>query len=256
MPDAGLDPGMLCTLALPIRMTAFVRRVRAGVMAGVIATMQAASTLAAVPDGAGPLPIYVTPYYDSKGPQVRVGQWSAALAEADRGSIAGIAAAMAREQPTLTVAAMYVLAIRLYDLGERDAAVRWFYAAQYRARLFHALLDPARVGTMGSPAFELNSAHAAFQQLAGPYLNGYAGCDRDKWLAAIAVVRAEHRRPVDLAALYPSVAFVPAGQWAARNDEVNAGLGKLAEHVETRWEEMRAQRAANDADRRFCRPAS
>lgn len=235
-----------------MRLNAFVLCLRAGIAAAAIAMTQAGSTFAAIPDGAGPLPIYVTPYYDSKGPQVRVGKWSAALAGADRSSIAGVAAAMAREQPTLTVAAMYVLAIRLYDLGERDAALRWFYAAQYRARLFHALLDPARVGTMGSPAFELNAAHAAFQQLAGPYLNGYAGCDRDKWLAAIAVVRAEHRRPVDLAALHPSVAFVPAGQWVARNDEVNAGLGKLAEHLETRWEEMRAQRAANDADRRFC----
>jgi hypothetical protein len=201
-----------------------------------------------------PIPVYITPFYNSKGPEISVGKYSRQLASADRQSIKAIVKAMQEEGRTLSVAAMYVASIRLYDLGYRDDAVRWFYAAQYRGRLFQTLLDRSKVGGIGSSAFELNSAHGAFQQLVGQFVNGYAGCDKDKWVAVLESVRSENRSPPDLAAIYPSVGFLPAEQWAVKNDEINTGLGKFVEHLNANWPVMKAQRAKNNLDEKFCQP--
>ena len=69
---------------------------------------------------------------------------------------------------------LYVAAIRLYDLGYRKEAIYWFYSAQYRGRQFGVLLDQTKMGSIGSPGFELLHAQNAFYQLVGPYINGYA----------------------------------------------------------------------------------
>ena len=45
-------------------------------------------------------------------------------------------AALLAQAGTLPPAALYMLAARLFAAGKRDAAVRWFYVAQLRAR-FH-----------------------------------------------------------------------------------------------------------------------
>ena len=159
---------------------------------------------------------------------------------------------MGREKDSLPVVAMYVAAVRLYELGYYDEAVQWFYAAQYRARLFESLLDQREVGGVGSMAFELKSAHSAFYQLVGPYINGYAGCDKEEWLSAIEKVQAENRDPPDLAAIYPAIEFVAANQWDAKNLEIARGLGDLAEHLDSEWSKVEAGRAQSMMDERFC----
>ena len=78
--------------------------------------------------------INVTPYYDSNGPKVSVGEHSKKLANADAKSISQLSADLKKEKDKLRAEVMYVTAIRLYDLGQKDEAVYWFYTAQYRAR--------------------------------------------------------------------------------------------------------------------------
>jgi hypothetical protein len=196
--------------------------------------------------------IYVTPFYNSEGPQVDVGRFSRELASADRESILEIAGAMEQELATLPVVTMYVAAIRLYDLGHRDEAVVWYYRAQHRASLFQAVLDPRRIGHMGSPAFELNSAHYAFNLLSGEHINGYAGCDGEKWAAVLDRLQAEIEALPDFTRIYPSVAFIPAKQWPSKNAEQAAKQRELAEYLKTHLPELKAERAENDADARFC----
>src|SRR3954454_21931432 len=118
--------------------------------------------------------VYITPYYNSKGPTIDVGPFSSGLATKNESEFVATLAKMKKSWDTLNFAETYVAAIRLYDLGFRNESVYWFYSAQYRGRLFGSLIDQEKTGSIGSPGFELLHATAAFQQLVGPYINGYA----------------------------------------------------------------------------------
>src|ERR1044071_3883982 len=123
--------------------------------------------------------VYVTPYYNSKGPEISVGRFSAGLRSANENEFVATIAQMKRDWDRLTFPELYVGAIRLYDLGYRKEAVYWFYSAQYRGRQFGVLLDQGKMGSIGRPGFELLHAQNAFYQLVGPYINGYAFGDID-----------------------------------------------------------------------------
>src|SRR5947207_10973563 len=113
---------------------------------------------------------YITPYYDSKGPEVKVGRFSSGLASAKEEDFLATIAQMKEDWDRLTFPELYVAAIRLYDLGYRKESVYWFYSAQYRGRQFGVLLDQTKMGNIGSPGFELLHAQNAFYQLVGTYI--------------------------------------------------------------------------------------
>jgi hypothetical protein len=64
-----------------------------------------------------PIPVLVSPFYSSEGIQVYVGDYSRQLETADRQELTGLAQEMAQHRDELTPEQMFVLAIRLYDLG-------------------------------------------------------------------------------------------------------------------------------------------
>src|SRR5438874_13745553 len=109
--------------------------------------------------------VYVTPYYNSKGPEVKVGRFSSGLASAKEDEFLATIAEMRKDWDRLTFPELYVAAIRLYDLGYRKEAVYWFYSAQYRGRQFGVLLDQTKMGSIASPGFEQLHAQNAFYQL-------------------------------------------------------------------------------------------
>jgi hypothetical protein len=123
--------------------------------------------------------IYVTPYYNSKGPLTDVGPFSSGLAAKNEPKFVATIEKMKKSWDTLNFPEMYVGAIRLYDLSFRKESIYWFYSAQYRGRLFGGLIDRDKMSSMGDPGFELFQAQNAFQQLVGPYINGYAFGDID-----------------------------------------------------------------------------
>ena len=210
---------------------------------------------AATPLPAGlaePIPFYVTPYYNSEGPEINVGPLSQALLYATPDTIVPIAEGLRPALPYQPAVVLFVLAVRLFDLGQRDEGLYWFYQAQYRARLLHHLLDSERVGEMFDPAFDLESAHGAFMDLAGPFFNGYAGCSQARWLGVIARVRADNQTAPDFSLIYPNLALRPAAEWPALNQQVNEGMSQLAEALRAGWDEMQAQRRANGTHERFC----
>lgn len=177
------------------------------------------------------MPVYVTPYYNSKGPAIRVGKFSKELSSATAESILDVVKKMKKEWQTLSAEAMYVTAIRLYDTGHKDEAVFWFYSAQYRARVLHAIIPAEAIGTIGEPGFERQQALGAFFQLAGQYINGYAFGDLEKLGKVLDQVVSENAKVADYKEIYPKQMFIPEEEWAEKSDGVAEGLKGLRKQI-------------------------
>jgi len=218
------------------------------------APSQVSSTKIAIPPTStySPLPIAVSPFYNSEGHQVEVGSFSQQLSTSDFQELSAVVQEMAKQKDVLTPEQMFVLSIRLFDLGDNDHAVYWFYEAQFRAKLFLIALDPSHVGSIGDPSFELPTAYNAFTQLSGEYINGYAGCDIENWVSIAETVRNDNPKPPDLEKLFPGVVFVESSQWQMLNDQVAAGLGVLTNYLSENKGTIQQQRKDNNADARFC----
>src|SRR5215471_12186703 len=67
--------------------------------------------------------VYVTPYYNSKGPAIDVGRFSNGLAAKSEPEFVATIAKMKKSWDTLNFPETYVTAIRLYDLGFRKESI-------------------------------------------------------------------------------------------------------------------------------------
>jgi hypothetical protein len=146
---------------------------------------------------------------------------------------------------------VYVAAIRLYDLGFRKESIYWFYSAQYRGRLLATLIDQEKMGSIGSTGFELFQAQNAFQQLVGPYINGYAFGNIDQLIPIIERVQREGKVVPDLTRIYPSVALKPKPEWDAGNKELNEGLTKRLITLKNEKESIKQQKIEHDMEAKF-----
>lgn len=122
--------------------------------------------------------IYVTPYYeaarDAGGtPKVNVAKgYDELLASNRTEDVARVRDDIARNNALSTPMTLMVLAIRLYDVGLRDDAVFWLYAAKNRYFTLQAVAD------IRTPQLvQVEEAVRNFATLAGPVINGYAFCD-------------------------------------------------------------------------------
>jgi KaiC/GvpD/RAD55 family RecA-like ATPase len=184
-------------------------------------------------NGRPAMPIYITPFYDSKGLKVSVGDTSKKLASADAKTILEVSSELKKERDKLRAEVMYVAAIRLYDLGHKDEAVYWFYTAQYRARVFTSILDKEKVGNIGSEAFELKQAYASFNQLAGEYINGYAFGELPKFEKTLLKVVEEGKSLPKFGDVYPKVKFVDEDELVAA---IQTTLNTAEQYAATPWE--------------------
>jgi hypothetical protein len=186
--------------------------------------------------------VYVTPYYDSKGLSVSVGRFSSGLASAKEDEFVATIIKMKKDWDQLTFQQLYVAAIRLYDLGYRKEAVYWFYTAQYRGRQFGIFLDQSKMGSIGSPGFELLQAQNAFFQLVGPYINGYAFGDTDGLVKVVERVQQKGRRIPDLRTTYPNVTFRSKSEWESANTDLADGMSKLISTLKEKRDDIRRER--------------
>jgi hypothetical protein len=144
----------------------------------IVAALVAVQGVAAVAEPVRRIAIYVEPFYraaDSPDgrPTVAVGEpFSAMLASNRREDILAARDRVVADPRVITPMTMMVLAIRLYDMGLRDDAVFWFYAAKYRYAVLAGMVD-----TNAAVLAEAGQAVRAFATLAGPVINGYAFCD-------------------------------------------------------------------------------
>ena len=195
--------------------------------------------------------VYITPYYNSKGPAIDVGPFSSGLASKNEPEFVATIAKMKQSWDALNFAETYVAAIRLYDLGFRKESIYWFYSAQYRGRLFASLIDQEKMGSIGSPGFELFHAPNAFQQLVGPYINGYAFGDIDQLIPIIEKVQQEGNVVPDLTKIYPRVTFKPKSEWDAGNKGLNKGLTKLLIALKNDKASIKQQRVERGMETKF-----
>jgi hypothetical protein len=197
--------------------------------------------------------VYVAPYYNSHGPAIEVGKASAGLASKNDKKFVATIQSMKRHWKELAFSEMYVAAIRLYDAGYRNEAVYWFYSAQYRGRQFALLVDRNKIGSIGSPGFELFHAQDAFLELVGPYINGYAFGDPDSLAKTIRRVQSENRSVAGLRAIYPGVAFTDVAAWKAQNEQLNQGMDKLVAMLGNQKDQIKRQRVQNGIEAQFSR---
>src|ERR1041385_6764221 len=195
--------------------------------------------------------VYITPYYNSKGPTIEVGPFSSGLAAKNESEFVATIAKMKKSWDTLNFPETYIAAIRLYDLGFRKESIYWFYSAQYRGRLFASLIDRDKMGSIGDPGFELFQAQNAFQQLVGPYINGYAFGDIDQLVPTIGRVQDEGKIVPDLTKIYPRVAFKPKPEWDAGNKGLNEGLTKLLLTLKNEKASIKQQRIEHGMEAKF-----
>jgi hypothetical protein len=216
-----------------------------------VASCCAGSGRAQATKDAGRIEIYVTPYYNCAGPRINIGQYSEGLSAKSDAKFVATISRMKQNWANLSFIELYVGAIRLYDMGYRNEATYWFYSAQYRGRVFATLLDERKKGSIGDTGFELSQAQNAFQQLAGPYLNGYAFGDIERLAGIIDTVQKEGAALPDLSEIYPGVVFKNKSEWEAGNKEVNEGLSKLRATVMEQKESIKQQRIKSGTEARF-----
>src|SRR5438067_894030 len=195
--------------------------------------------------------VYITPYYNSEGPVVEIGRFGKGLAAKDEPEFVETILKMKQSWNGLRFPEMYVAAIRLYDLGFRNESIYWFYSAQYRGRLFASLVDQERMGSMGAPAFELVQTANAFQQLVGPYLNGYAFGDIDRLIQIVERVQKENKTVPDLERLYPGVTFKRRSDWNVGNESLNEGLTKFLRMLKDQKTTLKKTRIENGTEAKF-----
>jgi hypothetical protein len=181
--------------------------------------------------GESKIPIYISPFYDSNGPTIRVGPYSTELAEATTESMPELVTRMKNDWAMLPVELMYVTSIRLFDLGFQDSAVYWFYSAQYRSRLFMSVIAADSEVTAGSAAGEWLSAQNAFFELAGPHINGFAFSKPAMLQDTIRLVVSESEPLPQLRSIYPALKFKNNESWDEENQGVAKGLKKLLELI-------------------------
>jgi len=107
------------------------------------------------------------------------------------------------------------------------------------------------MGSMGDPGFELFQAQNAFQQLVGPYINGYAFGDIDQLVPIIERVQREGKIVPDLTKIYPRVAFKPKSEWDAGNKALNEGMTKLLMTLKNEKATIKQQRIERRMEAKF-----
>ena len=213
----------------------------------------ASSALAADP---GRIDAYVTPYYNSSGPVIRIGTFGPGLASADRDRFVATIFQMKKQWSRLNFIELYVAAIRLYDLGYRNEATYWFYSAQYAGRQFALLVNQKALGSVGDRSFELYHAQDAFFELVGPNVNGYAFGNVDSLVSIIRKVQRVNQTVPNLQSIYPGVVFASKSSWQRTNADLNSGLQSLAVQLASQKSEIEAQRAKNGTQARFSQVTS
>lgn len=194
--------------------------------------------------------VYITPFYNSEGPQINAGAFSLGLSSTNEAQFAATIREMKRTWASLTFVELYVAAIRLYDMGFRKESVYWFYSAQYRGRLYSALLDKKQISGDGSEGIEfLNTFH----QLVGPYINSYAACDTNHWIETIQRVKEECKKIPSMKGSYPTVAFLASSKWAEQNEQLRDGLEELLTAVKEQAAELKRKRIESGVEDQFCK---
>jgi hypothetical protein len=224
----------------------------------VIAALALAANTAGAAEPVRRIAIYVQPYYEAARtpdgkPRVAIGQtYDELLASNKKEDIVAAKERVETDPRVVTPMTMMVLAIRLYDMGLRDDALFWFYAAKARYTTLEDVID-IRMSGLIAPSEAVKS----FAVLAGPVINGYAFCNRAKQHATnLKAIEWAENNPYRV--LFMSQLTAKDGDRAANLRTSIAEQKAYAERERARFDgpkfasEFAADRRKSEADDKFC----
>lgn len=195
------------------------------------------------------MPVYITPWYNSEPFTINVGELSNSLKSNDPNKIKDTAEKIKKELDTTPIEAIYVLAIRLYDLGEKDEAVYWYYTAQFRKNIYANMIENA--SGIGNPAFELKQGQHSFNYLSGRWINGYAGGIPEKWTEIISKVAEEGKESGYIGKAYPSLTFKPEEEQKDVVNKISDDFMKLRQYISDNLDELAKSRKESGIEGKY-----
>lgn len=136
------------------------------------------------------IPLTVMPYYNSEPLEVNVGKFSDKLMENNPQQMLETAKVIATQLNNIPTETLYVLATRLYDLGQKIPAAYWFYDAQARTDVLRKIVNDGAVDDGGAqlPVTEKMKALNTFQDVLGGYIEKVVEEQPETWAQIIATV--------------------------------------------------------------------
>lgn len=196
------------------------------------------------------IPLSITPCYNYDPLQIETDDYSAELKSLSLNNYDSLATLFSAKLDSVSITSLFIFSVRLYDLGKKDEAVYWFHSAKIRAGVFIKSLDPEKTGGIGAPAFELKQQFIAFSQLAGEYINGYAGGELDKWVETLQKVKLNIEN-LSSFSQYPSIAFLSdEGFQAAKQNRID-DCDKLIDYIQKNKKEIKKTRKENGIEGKY-----
>ena len=200
--------------------------------------------------------IYVTPYYSANAGKV---EHVKVYDKIDSLLLSGKVEDFKKAEKTVQDApqmvspiTLFVLSARAYDLGLRDDAIFWFYAAKNRAILLRGVIDME-----GEKFTDVVAAIGAFMKLVGDVVNPYTFCDIKKQ-QEIADKALEWTKKNAYEAMF-------SPEFSSPHEDRKAALAKGIEKLESRNKKekdyfldkdnlanFKAMRKQNGTDEKFC----
>jgi hypothetical protein len=190
----------------------------------------------------GQIPFYAEPYYNYKPLKISVGRYSELLKTNDPTELIRVSEQIKADIDNINIETLYVMSVRLYDLGKKDEAFYWFQTAKLRARIFIEMLDPKKIGGIGSEAFEHKQLFGTFNQLAGGYINGYGFNDVEKGVTTMEVIRNEIKNIKSYKEVYKKVKFVSDSDLEGIKEKKEKELEEMIAYSRANKEEIKKKR--------------
>ena len=189
------------------------------------------------------MPVAVPPYYNSDPLAINVGDMSGRLMSESPADLVRLAGSINANDPDVPTEALYVLAIRLFDLDEKIPAAYWFYNAQFRTRVLNALeaQDPKLFDDgMGDGASEKLAAYNSFSNQARGFFNEELSRNPDGWVEIIDMVKRDMAR-LDVRGFvndFPRIADKIVSEHPEVVQKVSEGLDVLKEVLQENMDEI------------------
>ena len=189
------------------------------------------------------MPIMVSPYYNSDPLTINVGELSDKLMSDSPTDLVKLANSINANDLNIPTEALYVLAIRLFDLNEKIPAAYWFYNAQFRTKVLNGLKaqNPEYFSNgIGDSAYDKLMAYNSFSELAGKYFNEDLAQNPDGWVDIIDLVQKDMTK-LDIRGFvndFPRLADKIVSDHPEVVQKVSEGLEVIKEVVQENMDEI------------------
>jgi len=193
----------------------------------------------------GKIPFNALPYYNFEPLTITIGKYQKELLTNDLAELKKIEEKIKNDINNTDIESLYILSIRLYDLGEKDDAFYWFQTAKTRARIFINMLDKEKIGSIGSIAFEIKQFFVSCNQLVGEYMNGCGFNDFEKGLATYEKVKNEVKNIQSYKNVYKNISFIDDSNLETQKEKKEKELSDGIEYFKKNKEEIIKTRIEN-----------